>query len=153
MKYPPRQGNFLEQQVSISLPHLHSVYSSQVDIMLLQAEVTAMETKTTKRTFIIIPSKIFCLCLCCGVDFNIDTDIICESTYTLCSDNTSEDNKWNLRIIVTVLLWFISSHTLIVPIKCTEYKHFEKSHRNHGSAIYGCYLENILIAAMWLSLL
>ena len=72
--------------------------------MLLQAEVTAMETKTTKRTFIIIPSKIFCLCLCCGVDFNIDTDIICESTYTLCSDNTSEDNKWNLRIIVTVLL-------------------------------------------------
>ena len=75
--------------------------------MLLQAEVTAMETKTTKRTFIIIPClnnilflSVFWRC----VDFNIDADIICETTYTfLCSD-TSEDNKRNLRIIVTVLL-------------------------------------------------
>ena len=96
MKYPPRQGNFFEQQVSISSSHLHSVYTSQKGFRPLQAKVTAMETKTTKRTFIIIPClnnilflSVFWRC----VDFNIDADIICETTYTFLYSDTSEDNN------------------------------------------------------------
>ena len=57
----PWHWNVLEQQVSLSLPHLHSVYVSQSLPMPTQADVTAMETKTTKMTFIIIP---LFLCRC-----------------------------------------------------------------------------------------
>ena len=73
--------------------------------MPTQADVTAMETKTTKMTFIIIP---LFLCRCGEVALmSIQTFVKLLTTYTFCSDNTSEDNKWNLRIIVTVLLGFV----------------------------------------------